>query len=56
MASYQEHRIGSATTSNGIHIHLVVRMPTTAKPERTAWWPRIVRARRAAIALARREM
>jgi hypothetical protein len=53
---YQEHRLGRAVTAKGLAFHMVVRMPTAAKPERTAWWPRIVRARRAAIALARREM
>jgi hypothetical protein len=53
---YQEHRIGRAVTSKGLEIYLAVRMPVAAKPEQSAWWPRIVRASRAAMALARREM
>jgi hypothetical protein len=53
---YQELRIGRAVTSKGLEIYMVVRMPVEAKAERSAWWPRIVRASRAAIALARREM
>lgn len=56
MAAYQEHRIGSTTTDKGLHIHLAVRMPLAAKPEHSAWWRLILRARRAAVALARREM
>jgi hypothetical protein len=48
---YQEHRLGRAVTAKGLHIHLAVRMPTAAKPEHSAWWRLILRARRAAIAL-----
>ena len=56
MAAYQEHRIGSTTTSKGLRIQLAVRMPLAAKPEHSAWWRLILRARRAAVALARGEM
>ena len=56
MAPYQEHPIGSTTTRKGLRIRLVVRIPVAAKPEHSAWWSLILRARRAAIALARREM
>ena len=56
MNQVQEHRLGRAVTAKGLAFHMVVRMPTAVRPECSAWWALILRARRAAIALARREM
>ena len=54
--TYQEHRLGRAVTAKGLEVYMVVRMPLAVKPERSAWWRLILRARRAAVALARGEM